>query len=38
MSKNKSEFLINRKDNQYEVIIGLEEKFYTKIVMLFLRM
>ena len=24
MSKNKSEYLINRKDNQYEVIIGLE--------------
>ena len=24
MSKNKSEFLNNRKDNQYEVVIGLE--------------
>ena len=24
MSKNKSEYLINRKDNQYEVVIGLE--------------
>ena len=24
MSKNKSEYLISRKDNQYEVIIGLE--------------
>ena len=24
MSKDKSEYLINRKDNQYEVVIGLE--------------
>mgnify|MGYP005653684551 FL=1 len=24
MSKNKSEYLINRHDNQYEVVIGLE--------------
>ena len=24
MSKHKSEYLINRKDNQYEVVIGLE--------------
>ena len=24
MSKNSSEYLINRKDNQYEVVIGLE--------------
>ena len=24
MSKDKPEYLINRKDNQYEVIIGLE--------------
>ena len=24
MSKNKSEYLINRKDNQYEIVIGLE--------------
>ena len=24
MSKNKSEYLINRDDNQYEVVIGLE--------------
>ena len=24
MSKDKPEYLINRKDNQYEVVIGLE--------------
>jgi len=24
VSKNSSEYLINRKDNQYEVVIGLE--------------